>query len=103
LPVVRERLALATDAGAAALAGITALSPAQSFNLHLWPEPEPEMTGRFDVPEQFTLDPAIYSSPGPYPAAQGSGSARHSSFGSIPTSMIEAHPCTWFPGNDVFQ
>jgi hypothetical protein len=103
LSIVRERLVIATTATAATLAGVEQLLPMRSFVFHLWPEPVPEMTGQFLIPEQFAIDPAIYASPAPYPTASGAGSPRATAFGSIPTSTIEAYPCSWLAAIDIFQ
>ena len=105
IPILRKSLAIVTGTAQVTLSSMTPLAPPAHFSLHVWPQNVPAMDedSGFGTPEVFTLDPAIYASDAPYPAAQGTATAIQLALGSIPSSDIECHPIRWTPMTDDLE
>ena len=94
LPIVRQSLAIVTNAPQATLTSMTPLAPRVGFSYHVWPLGGPAM--------QDSIHPTIYSSSAPYPASPGMARPIHLTLGSIPAASIECYPFLWTPSrNDL--
>jgi hypothetical protein len=102
LPVIRELLAVPTDAGAISFTGMIPLSAPHTYTIHLWPQPVSARQGETDIPEVFTMDPVVYGSPAPYPAPAGTGNPLEPQ-AAVPNAPVEAYPCRWTPATDQLQ
>jgi Peptidase family C25 len=102
LPIARELVAVPTDPAAVTFAGMIPLSTAHTYMLHLWPEPVPARQGETEIPEVFTLDPAVYGSPLPFPANAGSGNPVNGQE-PVPNVPVEVYPCRWTPAADQLE
>lgn len=93
LPVARFDLGLTNGADAATMQPPLVFASQSLPGYMVWPKPiDPTM----DDPEVFQKDPAIYSTPGPWPVGNGSSSI-HQLMGFLPTASCETYPMHWDP------